>query len=105
MVIIHNRQVPVANHDRMKPGEVVERIKHHYDAFTVQNHSLAWNYFKIRPKKSDNKSENSSTNSQYCIYDMAHNDYTYSDAWVEKIIQEIGNNPLAAIAKWKQTTP
>jgi hypothetical protein len=86
----------------MKPTEVVERVKQHYDAFTVKNHSLAWNYFKIRPKQSEDKSANSSTDSRYCIYDVVHNDYTYSEAWVRKIIQEIGNNPVATITKWKQ---
>lgn len=38
------------------------------------------------------------TNKEYCIYHAAHADYTYSDKWVERLVEEVEDDQkLAAI--------
>jgi len=29
------------------------------------------------------------TDSRYCIYDAVHNDYVYTQAWIDKLIAEL----------------
>ncbi len=55
--------------------------------FTQHNHTLAWKKFKVRPAA--NSAEPKDTNRDYCIYHLAHGDYTYSDQWVQLLADEI----------------
>lgn len=58
--------------------------------FTSNDHTKAWNFLKIRPKKGSPQPEN--TNKTFCIYHAAHNDYTYSSAWIDKLVEEIADD-------------
>ena len=58
--------------------------------FTSHNHTQAWKLFEVRPRKGAAQPEN--TNKDYCIYHLAHKDYTYSNDWVEKLVEEV-NDP------------
>jgi len=51
--------------------------------FTSANHTQAWRHYKVRPKSGAAQPEN--TNKEFCIYHAAHNDYTYSDKWVDHL--------------------
>jgi len=57
--------------------------------FTTSNHVQAWKKFNARPKSGVAQPEN--TNRDYCIYHRAHGDYTYSDKWVDFIVNFISN--------------
>ncbi|MCF6233434.1 MAG: DUF3644 domain-containing protein [Rhodobacteraceae bacterium] len=57
--------------------------------FTTHNHVQAWKKFDVRPKAGVAQPQN--TNRDYCIYHEAHSDYTYSDKWVEFIVNFISN--------------
>jgi len=59
--------------------------------FTLHNHTQAWRKFKVRPQKGADNPEQ--TNMEYCLYHSAHNDYTYSDKWLEKLI-DLVKNPI-----------
>lgn len=102
MVIVRDRHVPVANADRMKPGEVVARVKQSFTMFSMEAHRLAWHYFSVRPTKSKDKAANSKTDQRYCVYDVVHDDYTYYEAWVQKLLKELEGDPLQVIGKWKR---
>jgi hypothetical protein len=36
---------------------------------------------------------------QYCIYPTAHGDYTYSETWVNRLVEEITDNRKFAAIK------
>ena len=54
-------------------------------SFTNNNHAQAWRLYKARPPYRAKQPEN--TNKEYCIYHAAHKDYTYSDSWVNFLIE------------------
>lgn len=68
-----------------KPGKVVKLVaKGSGKKFTTHNHLQASRLYKVRPKNGAPQPEN--TDKDHCIYHAAHKDYTYSDAWVTKLI-------------------
>jgi hypothetical protein len=74
---------------RYKPGDVVKIVrKTTTTAFTMSDHTLAWQRHKIRPPK-DAKSPDK-TNREYCIYHPAHKDYTYNDRWIDLLVGKKG---------------
>ena len=56
---------------------------------TVAGHTAAWQHYKVRPPAGATKAE--ATDGKYCVYDAAHKDYLYTDAWVEKLAKELAN--------------
>jgi hypothetical protein len=99
MVIIREKQVQVSNAGLLKPGDVVKRVKNVFAGFTYADHVVAWNFFKVRPPGTATNKEN--TDARYCVYDGPHKDYVYSEAWVKKIIAELGDDPRASLNAWK----
>ncbi|MER8372340.1 hypothetical protein [Mesorhizobium sp. M1406] len=60
------------------------------------DHIRAWRHYQVRPKTKAAHPEN--TNKEYCLYHAAHGDYTYAQAWVDKLAGDIGDPvKLAAI--------
>jgi hypothetical protein len=71
-----------------KPGKVVEFVKARTKTeFTSHNHLQAIRKYKVRPKPGSAQPGN--TDKTYCIYHSAHKDYTYSDVWVEKLVEAV----------------
>jgi hypothetical protein len=100
LVLVRDRHVEVANQNRLKPGEVVKAIKAAgYQNFTSNDHIIAWRHFAVRPASSAANKAN--TLAKYCVWDRAHNDYLYTEAWVKKLIAELGADPKAALDSWK----
>ncbi len=97
-VLIREKQIPIANLGLFKPGEVVqqvgERIPHAMDLHT---HTRAWRHYAVRPPIGDPHPER--TRSEYCIYDHTHEDYVYTQAWVDKLIRD-----LADAAEYERVT-
>ena len=97
---IHNVLGYLKAADEMYPhkaGMVVKLVKEKSGlAFTSNDHIKAWRHFKVRPKSQAAQPEN--TNKDYCLYHQAHKDYTYSNAWVDKLAEDIADPvKLAAI--------
>lgn len=65
--------------------------------FTTHNHTQAWRMFKVRPPTNAKQPEN--TDKAYCIYHAAHGDYTYSDKWVDRLVEEIVDDQKVAAIK------
>lgn len=53
----------------------------------MSHHTSAWKHFKIRPQSGAKKPEQTIT--ELCVYDSAHADYLYTDAWVSRLIKEL----------------
>lgn len=56
--------------------------------FSMSDHTAAWRKAGIRPP--NNSPDKKKTNSKYCTYHATHGDYTYSEAWLEKLIADLG---------------
>ncbi len=57
--------------------------------FTSHNHTQAWRYYDVRPRPNNAQPEN--TNKDYCIFHPAFKGYTYSDKWVDLLIDLVSN--------------
>lgn len=81
-----------------KPAQACRLIQERAERpFTSHNHTQAWRLFKVRPSKGVNQPEN--TNKDYCIYHPAHCDYTYSDKWIDHLVEEIADDQKFAAIK------
>jgi len=87
-VLIREKHIPIANLGLFKPSEVVQRLQGripHPVNMTV--HTCAWRYYKVRPPGGDPHPER--TTPEYCLYDQTHEDYVYTQAWVDKLAREL----------------
>lgn len=92
-VLIKDKQVPVSNLELKRPAEVVKNISSALPfVFNMHHHTRAWKYFEVRPNgNSDNPK---ATKSSYCVYDRAHNDYLYTNAWIRKLTTELTDSTM-----------
>jgi len=85
-VLIKEKKIPIANLDLYKPSIVVEKINQECRHIVTQNaHTAAWRHFAVHPPYDSRHPERCKTD--YCVYDDAHGDYLYTQAWVNKCIQ------------------
>lgn len=98
-VVIRDRQVEAINVNRLKASEVVQRLQAVYPAFSMYFHTLAWRHYGIRPPS--NAADPTLTDARYAVYDRAHRDYLYTEAWVERLRAELAADPDAVVATWK----
>jgi hypothetical protein len=89
-VLIREKHIQIANLGLFKPGEVVEKLKGRTPhPVNMSVHTYAWKYYKVRPASGDAHPER--TIPEYCLYDSAHGDYLYTQAWVEKLARELAD--------------
>src|SRR5580658_2815793 len=50
-------------------------------------HARCWKRFKVRPTSGSNTPQE--TNWKFCIYDQRHNDYGYTQAWADFLIEKL----------------
>lgn len=84
VVAIKEKQVPVANVNFLKPSMVIEKLKEKGFDKTMNWHVDMWRKYKVRPANSVKDKSNCKT--EYCVYDKPHQDYLYTDAWVQYLI-------------------
>ncbi|MET4569825.1 DUF3644 domain-containing protein [Rhodanobacter soli] len=85
-VLIKEKKIPIANLDLYKPSFVVQKINQECRHIVSQNaHSDAWRHFGVRPPSGGPRPEHCRT--EYCVYDEAHRDYLYTQAWINKCVQ------------------
>ena len=87
-VIIKDKTVRVetANFGRLKPSDVVKKVNERLNGIKITSnlHPALYKVFAIRPANgADDPFE---TQAEYCLYDEAHNDYVYQEAWVNFLI-------------------
>jgi hypothetical protein len=89
-VLIREKHIPIANLGFFKPGEVVHKVRERIPyAIDLHVHTRAWRYYAARPPQGDPHPER--TTSQYCIYDEPHEDYIYTQAWVDKLSRDLAD--------------
>lgn len=54
--------------------------------FSTYNHTQAWKLYQVRP--GSNASNKAKTNEDFCFFHITHGDYTYSQAWVDFLIEK-----------------
>jgi hypothetical protein len=88
-------KVEAVNVGKLKPGDVVARIKDAIPGtnFSIHTHTCLHKLFRIRPPS--NTDNLSNTNSDYCQYDEAHNDYVYNESWAKLITNILLSNRLS----------
>jgi hypothetical protein len=88
-VIVRERHRPVSNVDKMKPGEAARKIRQSIPfRFSLYYHFiLAWKRLGVRPDGGAKFPER--TDERYCVYDAAHHDYLYTDAFVDVVVSRI----------------
>lgn len=69
---------------KYRPSQVARVVQKSIGkGFSTSMHVKAWKVYKIRPH------EKKEFKSQYCEYKQAENDYRYSQAWVDFLIQKL----------------
>jgi hypothetical protein len=87
-VLIREKRVPITNLGLFKPGEVVAELNKRFPgSYNMTSHTEAWKKHKVRPSAGDAHPER--TRSEYCVYDEAHEDYLYTNAWVEMLAGDL----------------
>jgi hypothetical protein len=89
------------NPGKIKAGIVVTSVKKILPDFSHYDHKCLYTIFSIRPIGKEKENDPFNTNTVYCHYDEAHDDYLYQDCWVDLIIKKIENGELSKEI-WKQ---
>jgi hypothetical protein len=89
-VLIKDKHIPIANLGMFKTSQVVQKVEERLPhRFTQSSHTSAWKHFNIRPKSGSAKPE--ITDARYCVFDSAHHDYLYTQAWIDKLLAELSD--------------
>jgi hypothetical protein len=99
VAMVKFKEVPAANLGLMKASEVARKVQHalgnpkiqrgnrQIDRFNVSVHSACWKKYGVRPPVGDPNPEK--TDYRYCVYDKMHNDYGYTQAWVDLLVEKL----------------
>jgi Protein of unknown function (DUF3644) len=72
----------------LKPGDVVKLVSVASGRkFTFDKHQRAWKMYGARPKTG--AADPGATKNQFCVYHPPYKSYTYSQAWVEFLVEQI----------------
>lgn len=85
IIAIKEKQIPVVNTNLYKPSDVISALGEKGIEKTIHWHTQMWQKYKVRPSR--NEKEKTKTKSEYCIYDSAHNDYLYTEKWIDILIK------------------
>jgi hypothetical protein len=89
--IVRDKHVPVSNVDKHRPGDVCKRVSEVLGVkFTASSdHVRAWKHYKVRPPTGAANPRR--TDARFCVYDEAHNDYVFTDAWVGRLTSDLSD--------------
>lgn len=86
-VIVREQVRPVASADKLKPTTAALRIQEQIPyQFGVSHFVRAWKTLRVRPLTGDLHPER--TTEIYCVYDVPHKDYLYTEAFITKVVSE-----------------
>lgn len=89
VALVKEKQIQVANQGKLRPTQVVERIKEATGKeFNMAHHTNAWKLYKARPRNCEPKG----CQTNFCQYDEPHRDFVYTEQWVQFLIKKV-NNP------------
>lgn len=88
-VIIRDKHVEVADKDLMLPKQVAAKVERQLPfLFPLGNHTEMWTRLGVRPP--GRAADPYRTDARYCVYDVPFRAYLYTEAWVKRIVKEIG---------------
>ncbi|WP_234434317.1 DUF3644 domain-containing protein [Streptomyces sp. NRRL F-5126] len=89
-VVTKMKHIEVTNKAKLRATTVAERVEARLPFYfsAYGEHTEMWRRFNVRPAK--DATDPCLTDARYCIYDEPVKTYLYTDAWVEKVIKEIG---------------
>lgn len=87
IIAIKEKQVPVANANLFRPSQVLEKLTRAGRKPSMNWHTKMWHKYKTRPQTGS--TDLTKTKTDYCVYDKAHNDYLYTDKWIELLIKKL----------------
>jgi hypothetical protein len=98
--LVKDRKVTVeaANVGKLKAGDVVRRVKGAIPGilFSFHTHLCLYRLFAIRPPGS--AEDPFDTDTKYCHYDEAHNDYVYQESWPQLIIELLQSGRASVVS-------
>lgn len=90
VALIKPKQISVANLGGLKAGEVVSQVAARLGKkFTMHSHMRCWKHYNTRPARKSATPE--ACDNRYCYYDAVHKDYIYSPAWVDFLVEKLGD--------------
>ena len=101
MALVKFKEVPVSNPDVMKPSQVVKKVQQGLGnpkitragkvvaKFNLDTHARCWLKYKVLPPGGCQNPQE--TDWKYFIYDKLHNDYGYTQAWVDFLVEKLKN--------------
>lgn len=93
----------VVNAGKLKAGAVVDKVNAETEMsdFSHFDNKCLCCIFSIRPYQESKEIDPFNTNSDYCHYDEAHDDYLYQEEWADYIIDLINDKGLTK-DQWKK---
>jgi len=90
------QKTEVINPAKLKPGAIVTFVNENYqNNFNHYDHKCLLYIFSIKPTKEDGSNiDPFETNTKYCHYDEAHNDYLFQEEWSNFILSNITSGML-----------
>lgn len=101
IVAIKEKQIPVTNMGLLRPSSVLVELNKKGIKRTMNWHTTMWQKFKVRP--TSNSEQKSKTKSEYCFYDNAHNDYLYTEQWINFLVQQAKTKSHKKVARTELT--
>ncbi|MEV4512556.1 DUF3644 domain-containing protein [Dactylosporangium sp. NPDC049525] len=92
-VILRDKDRDVANFGWMKPSVASTAIQTglSFRFSPSAEFPRAWRHYRVRPDRNSTGKQRNKTNAKYCRYDEAHDDYLYSQAYVDYIVAELSD--------------
>lgn len=88
IVAVKEKQVAVHNPNLLKPNTVAKEVsKRLGQPFTLNDHTMAWKKYKVRPSGFST----TGTETKYCVPDPVHQDYVYTQEWVDLLVQTLSD--------------
>ena len=82
------------NPGKLKAGDIVSAVKEVLPDFSHYDHKCLYQTYSIRPLGAEKENDSFNTNTDYCHYDEAHDDYLFHESWRDLIINGIQNGVL-----------
>lgn len=100
-VLVKEKEKPVSGKDLLLPSKVVKLVQKglgnpkvdrsgkNKDKFISDTHTRCWKHYNVRPNNGSPTPSN--TDTKYCIFDEPSGQYRYTKAWVDFLIEKIGD--------------
>lgn len=90
VAMIKTKHVPVANLGLLRPSEVASRVAAAIKRpFNQHHHTVCCRHFNARPPKG--AADPKACDTRYCVYDARHNDYGYTEDWVQHLFNTLSD--------------